>query len=198
MIDRLGKKVLLTAVAATTLALCAAHDAIAIPAFPGAEGFGANANGGRGGDVYRVTSLADTSTPGTLRYGLRESGFPVNGRTIVFDVGGVISLTTPLDVKNISKVTIAGQTAPSPVTIINDTIQITGSNNKNTNDIVMRYLSVRKGAGNGEDAISIKGSVGTGTTQRIILDHVSGSWSEDEVISVTQRATDVTVQFSTM
>src|SRR5688500_871516 len=87
----------------------------AVPAFPGAEGFGANSNGGRGGDVYHVTSLADTLTPGTLRYGLRESGFPAAGRTIVFDVGGMISLTAALDVKNISKVTIAGQTAPSPV-----------------------------------------------------------------------------------
>lgn len=173
---------------------------MAIPAFPGAEGFGANALGGRGGDVYHVTSLADTLTPGTLRYGLRESGFPAAGRTIVFDVGGVINLNTgaTLDIKNISKVTIAGQTAPSPITIIGDTIQITGSNNKNTNDIVMRYLNVRKGVGNGEDAISIKGSVGTGTTNNIILDHISASWSEDEVISVTQRASNVSVQYSMM
>ncbi|MBC8105732.1 MAG: hypothetical protein H7Z14_04010 [Anaerolineae bacterium] len=185
------------AVAATIAA--SAVPALAIPAFPGAEGFGANSVGGRGGDVYHVTSLADTLTPGTLRYGLRESGFPAAGRTIVFDVGGVINLTASLDIKNISKVTIAGQTAPTPITIVNDTIQITGSNNRNTNDIVMRYLNVRKGTGNGDDAISIKGSPGVGfTTNNIIVDHISGSWSEDEVISVTQRASNVTVQYSMM
>src|SRR4051812_38049229 len=72
------------------------RSAAAAPAFPGAQGFAANANGGRGGDVYHVTSLADTLTPGTLRYGLRESGFPALGRTIVFDVGGTIQLDPSL------------------------------------------------------------------------------------------------------
>src|SRR5690349_6182302 len=113
----------------------------ALPAFPGAEGFGANATGGRGGDVYHVTSLADDPNhliPGSLYYGLYEKNVPAAGRTIVFDVGGTISLTAnTLDIKNINKVTIAGQTAPSPITIIGNTMQITSSGGSETGNIIL-------------------------------------------------------------
>src|SRR5215207_11373975 len=77
--------------------------AAALPAFPGAEGFGAQSTGGRGGDVYHVTTLADDPThviPGSLYYGLYEKNVPGSGtatgvgRTIVFDVGGTIHLGT--------------------------------------------------------------------------------------------------------
>ncbi|MEC7888881.1 MAG: hypothetical protein VX540_02515, partial [Pseudomonadota bacterium] len=37
-----------------------------VPAFPGAEGYGARSKGGRGGRIIRVTTLAD-SGPGSLR-----------------------------------------------------------------------------------------------------------------------------------
>ena len=53
-----------------TLAVESAH---AVPAFPGAEGYGASTPGGRLGDVIEVTSLADTG-PGTLREALTTSG----------------------------------------------------------------------------------------------------------------------------
>src|SRR4051794_15357434 len=75
--------------------------ALATLGLPGAQGFGANANGGRGGDVYHVTTLADDPThviPGSLFYGLYEKNVPGSGtvpgvgRTIVFDVGGTIHL----------------------------------------------------------------------------------------------------------
>jgi hypothetical protein len=60
-----------------------------IPAFPGAEGFGASASGGRGGAVLAVTRLdadPDGSLPGSLNWALRQQG----PRTIVFRVSGVI------------------------------------------------------------------------------------------------------------
>src|SRR5436305_9621085 len=113
---------IVAAAAATCAALLSGAPAMGLVAFPGAEGFGANATGGRGGDVYHVTTLADDPThviPGSLFYGLYEKNVPVAGRTIVFDVGGTIHLgATTLDVKNVNKVTIAGQTAPSPITIV--------------------------------------------------------------------------------
>src|SRR3954447_21364952 len=107
----LQKKVVVLSLAACA-AIGAADSAKALPAFPGAEGFGANATGGRGGDVYHVTTLADDPThviPGSLFYGLYEKNVPAAGRTIVFDVGGTIHLgANTLDIKNINKVTIAG------------------------------------------------------------------------------------------
>jgi hypothetical protein len=69
------------------------HAVAQIKAFPQAEGFGASANGGRGGDVYHVTNL-NNSGAGSLRNGIDSA--PTSGRTIVFDVGGWIDITSKL------------------------------------------------------------------------------------------------------
>ena len=82
-----------------------------LDAFPGAEGFGRHAAGGRGGDVYHVTNLSDDDNNprvGSLRYGLENQDGP---RTIVFDVSGTIELKDTLSITE-SYLTIAGQTAP--------------------------------------------------------------------------------------
>src|SRR6476620_4414416 len=167
--NRTQSRILLAAIAA---AAACTRAAMALPAFPGAEGFGANTSGGRGGDVYHVTTLADDPThaiPGSLFYGLYEKNVPAAGRTIVFDVGGTIHLgDNTLDIKNSNKVTIAGQTAPSPVTIIGNTVQVTSSGGKETSNIILQYVAVRKGLENSGDSLTIKGA---GNTHDVIVDH---------------------------
>lgn len=157
-------------------------------AFPGAEGAGRHALGGRGGAVIRVTSL-DDSGPGTLRAAVEASG----SRTVIFDIGGVIRLQTPLRIRS-GRITIAGQTAPGGGVTLRDQPLIVAAD-----DVVVRHLRSRLGDESGveADAVSIERG------RRIILDHVSASWSVDETLSVGSRydppergVYDVTVQWS--
>lgn len=69
-------------------------------AFPGAEGFGRNATGGRGGEVVHVTNLNDSGA-GSFRDAVSQSN-----RTVVFDVGGVIQIDSRVVIK--SNITVAG------------------------------------------------------------------------------------------
>src|SRR2546427_8793462 len=117
-----------------------------IVAFPGAEGFGRLASGGRGGDVYEVTSLED-SGPGSLREGFSSAKGP---RTIVFRVAGTIQLKKKL-LLNKSYITIAGQTAPGDgITLRDFTFQI-----KHATNVIVRYLRLRLGDQN--KAVGAKG-----------------------------------------
>lgn len=165
--------------------LLVAHDARAqMKAFPQAEGAGASALGGRGGYVYHVTSLADTNTPGTLRYGL-TSFLPNQPITVVFDVGGWINLSSNLGVTR-NRVTIAGQTAPGGIGVRGGKFSVGGD------DIVVRHMRFRPGKGSGRND-----SVNTNDqAERVIYDHISAGFSWDENFSV--QATDVTLQFSTV
>ncbi|MFA9389723.1 MAG: polysaccharide lyase family 1 protein [Prolixibacteraceae bacterium] len=157
-------------------------------AFPGAEGFGAYAKGGRGGEVLFVTNLNDKG-PGSLRWAVEQEG----PRTVVFAISGIVELNSRLTIKN-PFITIAGQTAPGDgICLKGETLQI------ETNDVIVRYLRVRLGNGmqgqgslQGKDAISI--SVG----EDIIVDHCSASWSLDEILSASTHKptlTRVTVQW---
>ncbi|NGO39314.1 hypothetical protein G4L39_07865 [Limisphaera ngatamarikiensis] len=157
-------------------------------AFPGAVGAGAYARGGRGGDVYYVTNLADyvsSSDPrrfGTLRYGIASATGP---RTIVFAVSGTITLSNDL-VVNKSFLTIAGQTAPGDgITLRRRTLRI-----QDARDVVVRYIRVRPGD---MDPTFQGDAVWVVRATNVVLDHLSTSWSVDECLSVT-HSTQVTVQ----
>ena len=138
-------------------------------AFPGAEGYGRFARGGRGGDVYHVTTLADDG-PGSLRDGVRTATGP---RTIVFDLSGTIELKKPLVVDK-SFLTLAGQTAPGDGVCLKDqTFKISKANH-----VVVRYIRVRLGDENkprpsGPDAIT------TDDVDHLIFDHITSSWGID-------------------
>ena len=183
------------AAAALALAACAPVEPVAtgaapgpVAAFPGAEGAGAFSLGGRGGRVLKVTNLAD-SGPGSLRAAVEAEG----ARTILFDVGGTIRLEKPLHIRN-GRVTIAGQSAPGGGIALRDQPLIVEAD-----DVVIRHLRVRLGDESRveADALSVLGG------ERIVIDHVSASWSVDETLSVGQPGTDpaklprdVTVQWS--
>ena len=143
------------------------------PAFPGAEGHGRYVTGGRSisGKVYHVTSLADNKNlTGTLRWALNQSG----PRTIVFDISGVIELTSDLTIP--SNTTIAGQTAPSPGITLRYYTVLYGGNN-----IIVRFIRFRRG----EEKDINDGADATWTKEhnKIMLDHCSFSWSIDEIAS---------------
>ena len=145
------------------------------PAFPGAEGFGRYVTGGRGGNVYHVTSLADDGSEGTLRWALGKAG----AKTIVFDVSGTIHLQSALNI-SIGNVTIAGQTAPGDGICVADYPVAIKANN-----VIVRYMRFRLGNNN----VLINGADGWDAfggfdQQDWMIDHCSVSWSIDECLSV--------------
>lgn len=141
-----------------------------IPAFPGAEGGGKYAFGGRGGRVIVVTSLEDNG-PGSLREACEQGG----PRIIVFNVAGIIRLKTPLMIRA-PYITIAGQSAPGDgVCVAGESVWI------DTHDVIIRHMRFRRGetfVGRRDDAI------GGNPVGNIMIDHVSASWGLDENMSM--------------
>jgi hypothetical protein len=147
-----------------------------IPAFPGALGGGEFTPGGRGGKVIVVTSLADFG-PGTLREACETGG----ARIVVFNVAGIIRLSTPIHVRA-PYITIAGQTAPG------DGVCVTGSSFLiDTHDVVLRHLRFRRGA---QDVGFRDDAVGGNPVGNIMIDHVSASWGLDENMSIYRHVYD--------
>lgn len=149
-----------------------------LPAFPGAEGFGAETPGGRGGKVLLVTNLED-SGPGSLRAAVETEG----PRIVLFRVSGTIRLKSKLKI-NKPFLTIAGQSAPGDgICLADEPCTIS------THDVVVRFLRFRPGDRLEKelDALSVQG-------ENIVIDHCSTSWGIDETLSVT-HGKNITVQW---
>lgn len=173
------KRTLLTIAAAALTLLTMAQT----PAFPGAEGYGRYVTGGRGGEIRHVTNLNNSGT-GSFRAAVSGSAKKI----VVFDVAGIIELES--DVTIGANTTIEGQTAPKPgITLRYYSLRPNGNN------IIMRFLRVRRGeernVNDGADACWAKNFTG------IIIDHCSFSWSIDEVSSFYDNC-DFTMQWCTV
>lgn len=165
-----------------------------LPAFPGAEGFGAVATGGRGGAVLAVTTLAadpNGTLPGSMNHALRQPG----PRTIVFRVSGVIH--APANIVH-GNVTIAGQTSPGGVIVRG--ILCDGHYERNDcSNLIIRHLRSRPawmlplppGGERLDDALRLDG------VRSAMLDHVSLAHATDEAVQLSW-ASDVTIQNSTL
>lgn len=152
-----------------------------VVAFPGAEGGGKFATGGRGGEVVYVTNLND-SGPGSFRDAVSRSN-----RIVLFKVGGTIELKS--DVVVSSNVTVAGQTAPggAGITLKNYKIGLGGSN------VILRFISSRPGErGTNADYDAFGGANGSNS----IIDHVSIGWANDEQWGLYSKNDNYTVQYS--
>ncbi|GAA5187082.1 hypothetical protein GCM10023322_34610 [Rugosimonospora acidiphila] len=151
-----------------------------VVAFPGAVGYGASATGGRGDAVYHVTNLNDSGA-GSFRDAVSASN-----RTIVFDVGGYISLSSPVSAK--SNLTIAGQTAPGGgIGIMSREVSFDGASNDIVRDVRFRQGDL--------DPDSSKSGINLLDTTKMIFDHVSiefAQWNNIDSVG----ATNITVQNS--
>ncbi|HJV23981.1 MAG TPA: hypothetical protein VJ570_14865 [Holophagaceae bacterium] len=156
-------------------------------AFPGCEGMGCGATGGRGGVVYTVNTLEDSTNAGAVPWNgpsgptcsLRDAMTKSGARTIVFSVGGTITLKSamypvPPDL------TIAGQTAPG------GGIQITGDPSMPgggslmwlSGNTILRYLRIRPGKT--QINTNNQGLAGLGVSlpgaNDVVIDHCSFEW----------------------
>jgi len=174
-----------------------------VPAFPGAEGFGAVATGGRGGRVIKVTNLKG-SGPGSLQWACSQDG----PKIIVFEVSGVITPANSRKGHNYlalrkDNITIAGQTAPGAGITIYGSIETThpdrtgkerpkinndssrAGRDTNMENAIIRFLRIRS---NGKCAFSAS------KAKQIMLDHASGSWGSDQCFNACNMQ-DITYQW---
>ena len=161
-----------------------------LPAFPGAEGFGKFASGGRGGKVVYVTTLADDAegaTEGSLRWAMKQ--FPGEPLTVCFAVSGEIRLVKDLRI-NRKNYTLAGQTAPGlGIVITHNKVNCGGSEN-----FIIRNIRFRIGRNDVNGNIITQNAFGAENCTNYIIDHCEFGWSTEENMN-TYDSHFITVQY---
>ena len=181
-----------------SLCICASVSAeTKTPAFPEAQGFGAFTKGGRGGEVFIVTTTEDYDVgEPVIKGSLREALEAEMPRTVVFEVSGIIELKRPLIIEH-PYITIAGQTAPGDGICLKDYSFLVLAD-----EAIVRYLRVRVGDVHRleSDAIEIgsvvdnSGQLSDIPSSNVIVDHCSAGWATDEIFTIGSER--CTVQWS--
>jgi len=186
---------LLTFAVATLLASSAYAQETSLPVIPGAKGFGIMTKAGRKGRVIKVTNLTDHD-PGSLREALEATG----PRTVIFEISGTIELADKILITS-GNLTVAGQTAPGLGILVKGRGIVIGCDpnpaqhpdppNSCASDVLFQHIAIRPGdvpnpadqaEEDNRDALGISTSAGR-TIRRVVVDHVSLSWSVDEIFT---------------
>jgi pectate lyase len=162
------------------------------------EGYGHAARGGAGGDTYHVTTLADGG-PGSLRDGVFNRTGP---RTVVFDVGGTITITNWYKV-NSPYLTIDGSTAPAPGITLTKVVDTNIFVIAGTHDIILRhlrflglYLRGADSGGNDSPFIALDGDWDPDYyLHDVVIDHVTVLNATDAGMDIWGEVSDVTVSW---
>jgi len=137
----------------------------ALPAFPGAEGFGAGATGGRGGAVVYVTNL-NTEGPGSLNAALAMSG----PRYVLSKVSGLVNEAARIVHGNL---TYAGHTSPGGLYVRGIFAENRNNPAERRDNMILRHVRSRPNMLR-DDAFRI------GYGSDIIIDHGSFARANDE------------------
>lgn len=181
-----GRGGIATVPVTVALALAAASP---LAAFPGAEGFGSSATGGRGGSVVYVTNT-NASGVGSLQWAIDQPG----AKYILFKVSGVID--TQIHLTN-GNVTIAGQSSPGGITIrgfVTDESPYQDQTVRMPSDFaenwILQHLRIRPGPdGRSDDGLRLR------YTRNAIVDHVSIGNATDEAVEISY-SNNITIQNS--
>jgi len=136
-----------------------------LPAFPGAEGFGAMTTGGRGGKVMYVTNLNSGGT-GSLAEALNTKG----PRIVLFAVSGQINLPQDVWIGE-PDMTLIGYTAPG------EGVEVCGRVCMAAGNIIMRGMRFRLRPPLRADGMDTRGDL-----HNIIFDHCSFAYGSDELL----------------
>ncbi len=181
-----------------------------LAAFPGCEGGGCGATGGRGGVVYTVNTLDDIRHATAPRpfngpehkdpWSLRDALLAPGPKTVVFLVSGTITLKSMNDGNKDADdafyppqkgVTIAGQTSPGGIQIKSDGKMGGGHTMMHLSDnTVVRYVRFRPGPtifrndnGNGLSSIRLESHDRPGRVEDVVIDHCSFAWDTDKPVA---------------